>query len=79
MVTPNTDGSRVTKYTISSSGEACEIQASVGPLECEFRNLDAATLYDVEAKACNSENTCGAATTGSGWSLPGRKLGWQFI
>ncbi len=79
MVTPNTDGSRVTQYAVLSDGEACEIQSAVSPLECELRKLNAATLYNVEAKACNSENVCGAATKGSGWTLPDRKLRWQLI
>ncbi len=78
-VTPNTDGSRVTKYDVSSNGETCEITTSAGPLECELRNLDAATLYFVEAKACNSENVCGVATNGSGWTLPDGTLHRYFI
>ncbi len=73
MVTPNTDGSRVTKYAVSSIGKTCVIPTSGGLLECDLKNLDVATSYDVEAKACNSENACGAAATGTGWTLPDRK------
>ncbi len=73
MVTPNTDGSRVTKYAVSSNGETCEIPTPGDLLECDLKGLDVATPYDVEAKACNSENACGAAATGEGWTLPDRK------
>ncbi len=73
-VATTTDGSRVKKYAVSSDGET-----SVSPLECDLRNLDGATLYVVEAKANNSENVCGAALNGSGWTLPDRKLLWQLI
>ncbi len=73
MVTSNTDGSRVMKYSVLSNGKTCEIPTSSGLLECDLNSLDVATSYYVEAKACNSENACGAAATGTGWTLPDRK------
>ncbi len=69
-ITPNAVTLGVTVYKVSTTGRACEVEASASPLECELDMLGAAREFTVEAKACASHSECSTPATTKAWTLP---------